>query len=74
MNEIIALVKQYLAKLSYKVEVVTEGVREDNGWWYVPVHAEPEPEKRWPYYEDLTDIETTIEDNSGIHVVLVPAS
>lgn len=74
MEVIVDLVEQYLKRLDYVVRVLREGVREDNGWWHVPVHASPEPTQRWRYYEDLTNIETAIEKDHDMHVLLVPAS
>ena len=56
------------------VTVLTQGVREDGDWLYVPVQATPEPSPRYPYYEALGDIEDEAKARFGCEILLVPVS
>lgn len=56
-------------------DVLAGGIREDDGWWYVPVRRRPRPTHTWKYYEYLTDIEDAIKkDHDDVDVLLIPAS
>ena len=57
-----------------ELAVIREGVREDSGWWYVPVSRRPQAERIYQYYEDLTDIEEKLKQKHHLEVLLVPAA
>ncbi|MBI2302934.1 MAG: hypothetical protein HYU66_28850 [Armatimonadetes bacterium] len=54
-----------------------DGVREEEGWYYLVVTATNRPRRSFEYYDYLHEIETLVEkelDPEGkIHVLLVPA-
>jgi hypothetical protein len=56
------------------IEIVERLVRNDEGWWYVPIR----PTARYPityvYYGVLTDIEGEIKANEHLDVLLVPSA
>lgn len=75
------LVRKYLQEhpeedeANVRLDVLTDGIREDEGWWHVPVRRTPEATRTWKYYEYLTDIEDAIKkDHDDVDVLLIPAS
>lgn len=76
-SEIIELVKRRLRALDLKgitIDVIEQGVRNDENWWYVPVHAEREPKKAHEYYEVLTEVEDDLKSKEKLDVLLVPSA
>lgn len=73
-EEVIALVEQRLKELPirYGIHVAVEGVRQEGGWWTVPVYADQEPKRRWQYYEALADVEADIAEDKQVNILLVP--
>lgn len=68
-------VRQYLADFhlgGITLEVLDEGVRGEESWWYVPVRPSAEPVKRYEYYEALADVEGGLEEKEKLTVVLMP--
>lgn len=54
------------------LEVLAEGVRHEQEWWYVPVRPNRQPEKRFEYYEALADVERRLLQEQHYTVLLVP--
>lgn len=54
------------------LEVVEQGIRKEEYWWYVPVRPNVEPVKRYEYYEALADVEEALDENENLTVFLVP--
>ncbi len=54
------------------LEVVTQGVRQDQDWWYVPIRPNVQPTKRYEYYETLADVEKELQKSEHLTVLLVP--
>ena len=54
------------------LEVVTQGVRQDQEWWYVPVRPSVQPAKRYEYYEALAGVEKELQKSEHLTVLLVP--
>jgi len=54
------------------LEVVEQGIRKEEYWWYVPVRPSVEPVKRYEYYEALADVEEALDENENLTVFLVP--
>ena len=54
------------------LQVVEQGVRQDQDWWYVPVRPSIQPAKRYEYYETLADIEKELEKSEHVTILLVP--
>jgi len=54
------------------LEVIEQGIRKEEYWWYVPVRPSVEPVKRYEYYEALADVEEALDENENLTVFLVP--
>jgi hypothetical protein len=55
------------------LDVEEQGIYKDQYRWYVPVRPSVEPQRRYQFYEVLTDIEEELEDREHLKVLLVPA-
>jgi len=53
------------------MEVIEEGIRNEGPWWYVPLRPSAWPEKLFPYYEALADLEAALEEHEKLKVFLV---
>jgi hypothetical protein len=76
-DSLIQTVKRYLEREPYRKEslpqtIVTEGVRPDEDYWYVPVSTPREAESVFDYYNYLAKIEEAILEQENQHVILVP--
>ena len=54
------------------LEVVPEGLRRQDEYWYVPVRPSAQPPKTYEYYEVLAEVESALEENEQLQVLLVP--
>lgn len=54
------------------LEVVPEGIRQQNGSWYIPVRPNVQPPKMYEYYEALAEVESTLEENEQLQIWLMP--
>jgi hypothetical protein len=57
-----------------EINVVAEAVRQENGWWYVPVRPSAELLATYQYYEVLAEVEGELEETSELNVLLVPTA
>jgi len=55
------------------LDVLTDGVRQDQDWWYVPVRPSAKPPRRYEYYETLAAVENELQESEHLTVLLVPA-
>jgi hypothetical protein len=51
---------------------VPERVRRQDGYWYVPVLPSAQPPRMFEYYEALADVASTLEEEKGLQIWLVP--
>ena len=75
-KEIVEIVARYLKDKhpgGATLEALTQGVRHEQDWWYVPVRPSAEPARRYEYYEALADVEAALEDSEHLTVLLLPA-
>ena len=56
------------------LEALTQGVRHEQDWWYVPVRPSFEPPRRYEYYEALADAEEVLEDEENLTVLFLPTA
>ncbi len=56
------------------LEALTQGVRHEQDWWYVPVRPSSEPVRRYEYYEALADVEAALEESEHLTVLLLPTA
>ncbi len=54
------------------LEVVPQGVRHEQDWWYVSVRPDKEPAKEFEYYEALAEVELEVLKAENIIVLLLP--
>jgi hypothetical protein len=53
---------------------VDEGrVRQQNGYWYVPIRPSAEPPRMFEYYEVLAEVEEALEEQDQLQIQLVPS-
>ena len=55
------------------LEVLSQGVRQDREWWYVPVRPSIQPPKRFEYYEALATVEQEVQKFENLTVLLLPS-
>lgn len=55
------------------LEVVSQGVRHEQDWWYISVRPDKEPAKDWEYFEALAEVETEMLTQENILVLMIPA-
>ena len=75
-DEVANLVRGYFDRTQFdgiNMVVLDDEVRLDGLEWRIPVHPSTEPDKRYPFYEYLADIEGELESNEHLSVFLVPA-
>ncbi len=74
-EEIVELVRHYLEPYqpkNYRLEVVPDGVRQDDDWYDVVVQAVPDVARSYEYYGLLTEAEMKVQEEKGKKVLLVP--
>ena len=74
-QEVIDAVRKYIKDQhpgGAVLEVLTEGVRHDQDWWYVSVRPDFQPPKRFEYYEALAAAEEELQRLENLTVLLVP--
>ena len=56
------------------LEVLSQGVRRDQDWWYIPIRPSAQPSKRYEYYETLAEVENEVQKSEHLTVLLVPTT
>jgi hypothetical protein len=54
------------------LEVLEQGIRHEQDWWYVPIRPSVEPPKRYEYYEALAEVEKDLVVLNHLTVLLIP--
>lgn len=75
--EIVEIVARYLKDKhpgGVTLEALTQGVRHEQDWWYVPVRPSFEPPRQYEYYEALADVEGALEDEENLTVLFLPTA
>ena len=52
------------------LEVVEEDIHKVDNWWRVPVRPSAWPVKRYAYYEELAEIESDIQENEHLDILI----
>jgi len=55
------------------IELVKDGIRQEEEWFYISVRATNPPPRRYRYYEALAEIECALR-HRGLEVLLVPVA
>ena len=74
-QEVARMVRQYLQQQhpdGASLEVIEDGIYQEHAIWYVPILASHEPSKRYAYYEALAEVETDLQENDDLNVLLLP--
>lgn len=56
----------------YRLSVVVDGIRQEDGWWYVPVTPDRGGVRAHEYAELLTGAENVPCEREGVKVLLIP--
>ena len=77
-EQLISLVSEKLGRIRHHgltLTVLEDGVRQDGGWWYVPVVAKGSSLPPIDFlYPEYASIESDIADEHHVDVMLVPAA
>lgn len=74
-GQVAELVRRYLQPHqppNYHLDVLPDGVRQEEDWWYVLVRPDRENVRAYDYYARLAEAEVTLRDDEGVNVLLVP--
>jgi hypothetical protein len=55
------------------IDVIENDIRQQNGFWYITVRPSTQPSKTFEYYEALAEVESEIEENENVNVLLMPS-
>ena len=55
------------------LEVIEEGIRKIDDWWRVPIRPSAEPPHTFEYYDALAGVESDIQEERHLNILLVPA-
>ena len=76
-RDVVQRVDHYLKTHHFEgltVEIVERSVKEDDGWWYVPIRPSSQGAITYNYYGVLADIEGELKENEHLDVLLVPSA
>jgi hypothetical protein len=74
-QEVVEKVRKYLKDKhpgGANLEALSQGVRHEQEWWYVPVQPDIRPPRRYEYYEALADVELNMLKQEKVTVLLLP--
>ena len=74
-NEVIEKVREMLARNDFQgasIQILEQGVREEDETWYVPVQPSFDPQNTSRYYEALASIEAELLVDQGTNVLFIP--
>jgi hypothetical protein len=55
------------------LDVIEAGVRKIDDWWRVPIRPNREPSHTFEYYDALAEVESRIQEDRHLNILLVPA-
>jgi len=78
INQIVELVRKCLAPHqptdgSYTLDVLPDGIQQDDDWYYVVVQPSREDVRSYDYNARLIEAEKDLQEKEGMNVLLVPA-
>ena len=75
-RRVIDLARKYLEphqpRQGYRLDVLEDGVKKDDGWWYVLVRPDREDIRSYDYYGRLAEAEIDLKDKEHVNILLVP--
>lgn len=76
-DEIEKRINEYLARdpdlHRLRAHVLPGTVRHEGGYWYVPVGTASDPERKFEYYDKLSDVEEQVKQQDQIEVIIAPS-
>lgn len=76
-TEVLSRLRDYLTHHpipGIRLEAVTEGVRRDDNWYYVPILLKEGEPAAYQFYDLLIEIEEQFRKQEHLNVLLVPAN
>ena len=74
-SEVLSLVQLHLEKYQPGGALLKAlDIRQDGRWWHVSVQPSIEPARRYEYYEILAEVESKLQEDANLTVLLVPVS
>jgi hypothetical protein len=58
----------------WRIEVVKKGIHQEDDWWYVPVRPDQDTRRTIHYYDLLAEVESELQDDENLNILLVPVS
>jgi len=74
-SEVLELARRYLEPRQprdYGLEVVPEGIRQEDDWWYVLEKPSRQDIRSYDDYDRLAEAEVSLRDEQNVNVLLVP--
>ncbi|MGQ9651563.1 MAG: hypothetical protein ACUVXJ_15760 [Phycisphaerae bacterium] len=75
-EKVVELVRRYLDRhqlKDYRLEVVPDGVQQEDDWYCVVIRPEPEDASSYEYHGYLTEAEQELQEKENVKMLLVPA-
>ncbi len=73
--KVVAMARKYLEPHQpqrYRLNVIEEGVKKEDDWWYVLVQPDRDGIRSYDYYGRLAEAEIDLKDSEHVNVLLVP--
>ncbi|HEY8746413.1 MAG TPA: hypothetical protein VIM11_00455 [Tepidisphaeraceae bacterium] len=74
-TEVVDLVRRYLQPHQpndYRLDVLVDGIKKDDDWWYVLVRPSRDDVPPYDYYSRLAEAEVSMRDEEDLNILLVP--
>ena len=74
-KQLVDMVQRYLEphqSKDYRLNVVADGIRQDDDWWYVVVQPDKDDIRAYDYAARLSEAEQDLQDKEHLNVLLVP--
>ena len=74
-EKLAALVQRYLEPhqaSDYRLNVMADGVRQEDDWWYVVVQPDKSDVRAYDYAARLSEAEQDLQDKEHLNVLFVP--
>ena len=75
-KRVIALARKYLEphqpREGYRLNVLADGIKKDDDWWYVLVRPDKQNIRSYDYYGRLAEAEIDLKDKEHVKILLVP--
>ena len=66
-------IKHHPKAAQWDIEIVKDSLRQEDDWWYLAVRPKKNVRTN-DYYELLADVESELQDEKNLNILLVPAA